>query len=301
MQGLSTGGEFGAGTTYLAEIAPPGKRGTYSSFYYITDTLGTMMAVATSFALRSLLQPGDIHAWGWRIPFILGAILGIIGFVVRRSIAESEVFMDSEKIAKPRLLDAIRLHPRASLQVFGITAGATAWFYTFGIYLPSYAKVQNEGGSRAIDIATLIAEAVFCIALPFFGAFSDRFGRRLSALLFYGIATVAAIPLFLLFTPSAAVVFAIQTLGLLIFAFYGSIAPTLMSEMFPTEVRAAGLGFPYAVAVALIGGTAPYVLELLSKNGSGIMFAVYLTALSFISFVVAWSLRDRRHDDLRNI
>lgn len=301
MQGLSTGGEFGAGTTYLAEIAPPGKRGTYSSFYYITDTLGTMMAVATSFALRSLLAPDAIHAWGWRIPFILGAILGIVGFVVRRSIAESEVFMDSEKIAKPRVLDAIRLHPRASLQVFGITAGATAWFYTFGIYLPSYAKAQNEGGSRAIDIATLIAEAVFCIALPFFGAFSDRFGRRLSALLFYGIATVAAIPLFGLFTPNAAAVFAIQTLGLLIFAFYGSIAPTLMSEMFPTEVRAAGLGFPYAVAVALIGGTAPYVLELLSKKGSGIMFAIYLAALSFVSFVVAWSLRDRRHDDLRNI
>lgn len=302
MQGLSTGGEFGAGTTYLAEIAPPGRRGTYSSFYYITDTLGTMMAVATSFALRSLLDADDLHAWGWRIPFILGAILGIVGFAARRSIAESEVFMDSsEKIAKPRVLDAIRRYPRASLQVFGITAGATAWFYTFGIYLPSYAKAQNEGESRAIDIATLITEVVFCIALPFFGAFSDRFGRRLSALLFYGIATVTAIPLFILFTPTAVVVFAIQTLGLLIFAFYGSIAPTLMSEMFPTEVRAAGLGFPYAVSVALIGGTAPYVLELLSKNGSSIMFAVYLTALSFISFTVAWSLRDRRHDDLRNI
>jgi MHS family alpha-ketoglutarate permease-like MFS transporter len=137
--------------------------------------------------------------------------------------------------------------------------------------------------------------------LPLFGRASDRFGRRLWMLLFCGVATVSAVPLMSAFTPTVGSVLLVQTLGLLVFAFYGSIAPTLMSEMFPTEVRAAGIGMPYALAVAVFGGTSPYVLEWLDDIGRRGLFSWYMAALCLVSLLVSLTLIDRRDDDLRDL
>lgn len=302
-QGLSTGGEFATNSAYLAELAPPGRRGLYSSTSYISDILGTMVAVAVSLVLRSALDERQLASWGWRVPFLLGAAIGIITFFIRRSLAETEAFTRAAETA-PRgarsLLAGLR-YPKASLQVFGITMGATVWFYVFAVYLPSYAKAGNPGIARRIDAASLAAQALFCLALPFFGWASDRFGRRRWNLIFCAVGTLAAVPLFGALKPTAGSLFLVQTVGLLVFAFYGAIAPTLMSEMFPTRVRSAGMGFPYSLSVALFGGTAPYLLQWLTKIGHKGLFPWYLTALCLLSLLTGLTLIDRRDDDLADV
>ncbi|MCP2167700.1 MFS transporter [Goodfellowiella coeruleoviolacea] len=301
-QGLSTGGELATTSSYLAELAPPHRRGLFSSALYVSDILGTMAAVATSLALRSWLSAEQLAQWGWRIPFALGAVAGVVTFLIRRAVTETSAFTEVGGAARRTpLLAGVRRHPRASLQVFGMTVGATVWFYLFAVYLPSYAKTANPGAARAIDLASLGAQALFCVVLPVFGWASDRWGRRLWMLVFCGLGALTAVPLFLVLTPSAVSLFLVQALALLVFAFYGSIAPTLMSEMFPTDVRSAGMGFPYAMAVALFGGTAPYLLEWLTEVGQRDLFAWYLAALCLVSLLTSLTLVDRRAQDLRDV
>lgn len=301
MQGLSAGGEFAAATTYLAEVAPSGKRGLYSSVFYISTALGTVAAVATSLLLNSTLTMEQLTTWGWRIPFALGAVLGLIALWIRIGLVESTVFAAVENQPKPSLLAGVRRHPKATLQVFGMTAGITCWYYVFAVYLPVNAKNDEPSLAAEIDIASIVALIIFCVALPLYGRASDRFGRRLAMLVFCGIGAVSAVPLLSAFTPTVGGVFAVQTIGMLIFAFYGSIAPTLMSEMFPTEVRAAGIGLPYALSVAVFGGTAPYVLEWLAGIDQRELFSWYIAGLCLVSFLVSLSLVDRRNDDLRDL
>jgi MFS transporter, MHS family, alpha-ketoglutarate permease len=299
LQGLSTGGEFAAASTYLAEVAPPGKRGLYSSVFYISTAVGTITAVATSLVLHSALTPEQLAAWGWRIPFAIGAVLGVIALWIRVGLAESQVFAAVENAPRASMFDGIRRYPKASLQVFGMTSGITVWYYVFAVYLPVNAKADAESSGTAIDLASIGALLVFCAVLPLFGRASDRHGRRLWMLLFCGLATVSAVPLLNLFTPTVGSVVVVQTLGLLVFAFYGAIAPTLMSEMFPTEVRAAGIGLPYALAVAVFGGTSPYLLEWLASIGQRGLFSWYVAVLCLVSLLVSLTLVDRRDDDLR--
>lgn len=298
-QGLSAGGEFAAASTYLAEVAPPGKRGLYSSAFYISTALGTIAAVLTSLLLRAALTPEQLVSWGWRLPFALGAVLGLVGLWIRMGLTESAVFAAIERAPKAPLLAGVRRYPKASLQVFGLTAGITGWYYVFAVYLPVSAKAAAPAQAGGIDAASLLALALFCLVLPLFGRASDRFGRRRWMLIFCAAGAVTAVPLLGLLAPTAPRVFLVQLLGLLVFAFYGAIAPALMSEMFPTEVRAAGIGLPYALAVAVFGGTSPYVMEWLAGIGRRGLFSWYLAALCLLSLVVSLRLVDRRNEDLR--
>jgi len=300
-QGLSTGGEFAAASTYLAEVAPPGKRGLYSSAFYISTALGTIAAVLTSFLLRAALTPEQLAAWGWRVPFALGAVLGLVGLWIRLGLEESDVYASVKNEPPVSMFAGLRRYPIASLQVFGMTVGITTWYYVFAVYLPVSAKAADPTAAGSIDVASLAALALFCLALPLFGRASDRFGRRRWMLLFCGLGTVTALPLLDSLRPTATSVFVVQLLGLLIFAFYGAIAPTLMSEMFPTEVRAAGIGLPYALAVAVFGGTAPYVLEWMADIGQRHLFSWYVAALCLASLLTSLTIVDRRHEDLRDL
>lgn len=299
-QGLSTGGEFAANSSYLAEAAPPGRRGLYSSVSYISDTFGTIAAVAVSLILRALLSEHEIAQWGWRIPFLLGAVLGIVAYFIRRSLVETAAFTsvvtNQRRISR---FEALRRYPIASLQVFGMTTGITVWFYTFAVYLPSYAKSVNPAAANRLDMVALISQALFCVVLPIFGLGSDRYGRRSFMLIFCGLAAVGGVPLFSLLSGSAVSLFVVQTVGLMVFAFYGAIAPTLMAEMFPTEVRAVGIGFPYALCVALFGGTAPYILQWLAAAKHAELYPWYMSALCVVSLLTSVSLIDRRKADLR--
>lgn len=303
-QGLSTGGEFATNSSYLAEIAPAGRRGLYSSASYISDTAGTILATVLSLLLHAVLTADQLSAWGWRLPFVVGGVLGLITLYMRLSLDESRVFLDDGVPASGRataLFAGIRRYPKATLQVFFLTTGITVWFYTFAVYLPAYAKTANPYAGASIDVAALIALVIFCAVLPLFGWASDRFGRRRSMIAFCVLAVLTSVPLFSLLRPTAGGVFIVQLIGLLIFALYGAMAPTLMAEMFGTEARSAGMGLPYAAAVALFGGTAPYLLQWLTEHGRQSWFPWYLAALCLVSLVTTLTLAERRDIDLREV
>jgi MHS family alpha-ketoglutarate permease-like MFS transporter len=298
-QGLSTGGEFAASTTYLAELAPPGRRGLYGSFFYLSGAVGTLGATGIAGLLLALQGADGLAAWGWRIPFAIGALLALYGLYLRRALDETHAYRagGARRVARPTL-EAIRRYPRESLRVVGFTIGATAAYYTFAVYLPSYATSAEGVPADGARWASLGAQLVFIAALPPLGALSDRIGRRPLLLLFAASFSLLVVPLFHLMSASPWSLFAAMSAGLLLFACYGAVAPTAMAEMFPTEVRAAGIGLPYALTVAAFGGTAPYVVEWLRAGGRGDWYPWYLAGLSLISLVVFAGARETRDRDL---
>jgi MHS family alpha-ketoglutarate permease-like MFS transporter len=286
-QGLSTGGEFAASATYLAELAPPGRRGFYGSFLYVSTALGTLAATLLSLLLLNTLGLAALTDWGWRVPFLVGALLAGYGLYLRRGLAETEAYLADRprRVAQPAW-EALRRHPRATLRVVGFTVGATTAYYTFAVYLPTYARQAHHVPATGATWASALAQVLFVIVLPLFGAWSDRIGRRPLLIVFGAGFTVLSVPLFLLMTASPWSLFGVMAVGLLVFACYGAVAPVAMAELFPTEVRTAGIGLPYALAVAAFGGTAPYLVQALSQAGHGGWFPVYLAVLCLVSLVV---------------
>jgi MHS family alpha-ketoglutarate permease-like MFS transporter len=298
-QGLSTGGELAAAATYLAELAPRARRGFYGSFLYSSSAVGTLSATLLAALLLAGLGRDSLSAWGWRIPFLIGALLGVYGLYLRRSLDETEAYLAgrSRRVARPTL-EALRRHPRASLRVVGFTVGATAAYYTFAVYLPSYAAKVHAMPAAGAQWAAIAAQVVFIAVLGPLGALSDRIGRRPLLVVFAAGYALGAVPLFFLLGASPWSLFAVMTAGLVLFACYGAVAPTAMAELFPTEVRTAGIGLPYALTVAAFGGTAPYVVEWLHENGRGTWYPWYLAALCLVSLVVYATSRETRLTDL---
>jgi MFS transporter, MHS family, alpha-ketoglutarate permease len=301
-QGLSTGGEITAMSTYVNEIAPPGRRGFYSSAIYISTTLGTLAATLLAVILRSTLTPAELQDWGWRIPFALGALLALYGWYLRRRIDETELFRSDSAapVCRPAF-EVVRRHPRATAQVIGFTIGITVVYYTFAVYLPTYAQRAHGIPANAALWAAVFAQLAFVISLPILGALSDRFGRR-PLLLTFGVGFTVLSPLFFTLIGSSAIsLFAVMAVALVLFGCCAASAPSAMLEMFPTRVRSSGIGLPYSLSVALFGGTAPYLIEYLSARGLGEWYPWYVVLLCLISTVTFVRYRETKDVDLARV
>ena len=292
LQGLSVGGEYGTSATYMSEVAVEGRKGFYASFQYVTLIGGQLLAVLTVVILQMILSDAELRAWGWRIPFFLGAVLAVIAVWLRRSLHETS---DSETRAHKdagSLSGLLKNHWRPFLMVIGFTAGGSLSFYTFTTYMQKY--LVNTAGLN-VKTASLImtgALLVFMILQPLIGALSDKIGRRASMLIFGAGVTLFTVPLLtLLKTPgSTAFTLILVVLALLITSFYTAISGVLKAEMFPAEIRALGVGLPYALANAIFGGSAEYVALLLKDSGIESSFFWYVSAMGAISFLIALGL-----------
>ncbi|MFI2611553.1 MFS transporter [Kitasatospora sp. NPDC018619] len=284
LQGLSAGGEFAASTTLLAESAGPGRRGLFSSFHYVAATAGQVLASGTAALLVLVLDDGAMHTWGWRVPFLVGALLSLLGLWVRYAAQET---LDGERPERRTgLFEGLRTQPRASLLICGITVGGTIAFYTWTTYLPTYAQVNagfDKGRSLLVGTVSLI---FFGLVQPLGGLLSDRVGRRPLLLGFAGGFAVLCVPLLHMIDDSFWSLLLVQCTGLLLLTGYTSIAAAVHAEVFPARVRAAGVGFPYSLTVALFGGTAPYVGTLLKDQGLVGAFPWYVAGLCLLSGVV---------------
>ncbi|WP_353940234.1 MFS transporter [Streptomyces sp. HUAS MG91] len=294
LQGLSVGGEFAASTTFLVESAGPGRRGLFSSFQYVSTSIGQLIASGIAALLVSVLAEGQMDGWGWRVPFLAGALLSLVGFWIRQGAQETR----TERHERPGLFDALRHHPRESLLICGITAGGTLAYYTWTSYLPTYAELNTDIDKSQALLAGTISLAFFALLQPVGGLLSDRFGRK-PLLLFFGLGfALLSVPLLHTLTGSFGSLLLTQCAGMVLLTGFTSISAAVNAEVFPARVRAAGIGFPYSLTVALFGGTAPYMGTWFKEIGHSGLFPWYVAVLCLVSSAVYLRLPESAHREL---
>jgi len=286
IQGLSVGGEYGTSATYMSEIAVKGRRGFFASFQYVTLIGGQLLASLVLIILQSFLTAQELTAWGWRIPFVLGAVAAVVALYLRSSLDETATKEDMAK-KDSGTFSALFKHWRAFCVVLAYTAGGSLSFYTFTTYMPKYlfntAHIDKVTASQ-ISTAALF---VYMIIQPFFGWLSDRIGRKANMLLYSGLGTLMVVPLMTAIgsTQNAVLSFALIMIGLVVISFYTGISGIVKAELFPTQVRALGVGLSYAIANSLFGGTAEMVALYLKQMGSESTFFWYVTVMLGIAFI----------------
>jgi MHS family alpha-ketoglutarate permease-like MFS transporter len=300
IEGLSLGGEYGASATYLSEVADAKHRGFYSSFQYVTLIGGQLTAIIVLLLLQKVfLTSEELKEWGWRIPFAIGALLAIFAAVMRRGLHETEAFVEAKKAVKPTGSIATLLrYPRELLLVVGLTAGGTAAFYTFTTYMQTFVKL-SVGLSEDQTTIVIFCTLLFATLLqPLYGALSDRIGRK-PLLIFFGVAgTLATVPILttLKETKEPLYVFLLICCAWIFVAGYTSINAIVKAELFPTNVRALGVGLPYAITVSIFGGTAPAIALSFKSLGHEDWFYYYLSGIIFLSLVIYSTMRDTKHE-----
>ena len=294
-QGLSLGGEYGTSATYLSEMASAGHRGFYSSFQYVTLISGQLLALGVQIILQITLSEHAIAVWGWRIPFVIGALGALVVLVLRLSMEESDQFLAQAKKEKGQLRELLR-YPKAVLTVMGLTLGGTIAFYTYTTYLQKFMINTTGLPKQTVTWINFAALFIFMVLQPFAGALSDKIGRKPLLFWFGGLGTVFTVPIFLALaqTKSAWVAFFLMLAGLVIVTGYTAINAIVKAEMFPTEIRALGVGLPYGLTVAVFGGTAEYVALYLKNAHHESVFFVYVAAVIFISLLVYWRMADTK-------
>jgi MFS transporter, MHS family, alpha-ketoglutarate permease len=289
IQGFSAGGEFQGSSVYLVEHAPAHRRAFAGSGQMVSIGLALLVATATSALTTGLIAQPALGVWGWRIPFFIGAALALYGVWLRARLPETPSFEKIEhrqEIDRHPLRDAFRRYPRECLYVFILQVG-TVQFYTWTVFLPSYA---HQAGGLPLSqgfIGGTIATAVYCVAVPVFAALSDRIGRKpllyaaLAGFLLFAWPMLSALRhagfgLFLL----------IDIVGILFISMSNAILPPLLCELFPTQVRTSGIGVPYAICSAIFGGTAPLVAAWFLQHGFDNGMALYIMAICLVSLIV---------------
>lgn len=294
LQGLSLGGEYGTSATYLSEMASSGRRGFYSSFQYVTLVAGQMVALGVQIVLQQLLSEPDMKAWGWRIPFIIGAMGAVAVLWLRRTMDESEQFANikSQKRESAGTVRALMKHPKAVLTVVGLTLGGTVAFYTYTTYLQKF-MVNTVGlPKEVVSWINFVALLIFVVLQPIAGLLSDKIGRRPLLMAFGILGTLLTAPIFFFMekTSEPIVAFLLMMVGLIIVTGYTSINAIVKAELFPTEIRALGVGLPYALTVAIFGGTAEFIALWLKSIGMESLFYFYVAGCIAISFITYWRM-----------
>ncbi len=295
LQGLSVGGEYGTSATYLSEMASKERRGFFSSFQYVTLISGQLIALAVLIVLQQTLTTEQLYAWGWRVPFVIGALCAVVALYLRRGMEETASFTKKEK-AKESLMRTLLRHPKELMTVVGLTMGGTLAFYTYTTYMQKY--LVNTVGMSISDSTTISAATLFlfmCLQ-PVIGGLSDKIGRRPILIAFGVLGTLFTVPIL-------STLHTIQTwwgafflimAALIIVSGYTSINAVVKAELFPTEIRALGVGLPYALTVSIFGGTAEYVALWFKSAGMESGFYWYVTACIACSLLVYATMKDTK-------
>ncbi|MNO42024.1 Alpha-ketoglutarate permease [compost metagenome] len=295
LQGLSVGGEYGTSATYLSEMASKERRGFFSSFQYVTLISGQLIALAVLIILQQTLTTEQLYAWGWRVPFVIGALCAVVALYLRRGMEETTSFTKKEK-AKESLMRTLMRHPKELMTVVGLTMGGTLAFYTYTTYMQKY--LVNTVGMSITDSTTISAATLFlfmCLQ-PLVGGLSDKIGRRPILIAFGVLGTLFTVPILstLHTVQSWWGAFFLIMAALIIVSGYTSINAVVKAELFPTEIRALGVGLPYALTVSIFGGTAEYVALWFKSNGMETGFYWYVTGCIACSLLVYATMKDTK-------
>jgi len=298
IQGLSVGGEYGTSATYLSEMATQKRRGFYSSFQYVTLIMGQLFALGVLVILqRAFLTEEQLHSWGWRIPFAIGAVLAISVMYLRRSLQESVTLTSNNNEKESRgTLKALAAHPKAVFTVIGLTMGGTLAFYTFTTYMQKFLVITSGFSKSDATLISTLTLVVFMLLQPVFGSLSDRIGRKPLLIAFGILGAGATVPILttLSHTNNFWVAFALIMTALIIVSGYTSINAVVKAELFPANIRALGVGFPYGIAVSLFGGTAEPIALLFKDKGHQEWFYWYVTGCILVSLAIYVLMKDTK-------
>ena len=303
VQGIGLGGEWGGAVLMAVEYAPPGKRGLYGSLAQMGSPAGLLLATGV-FGAVSLLPEEQFLAWGWRIPFLLSALLIAVGLFVRLTVAETPAFTrakEAEAQEKMPILEVIRSYPKSLLLAFGAFAVSNGAFYVFVTYMASYGTVQLGVSSDTMLVGAVLFAVGEFVAIPLFAALSDRVGRRPVFIASAAFTMLYAFPAFWLVgtTVPALIWLAVGLGGVCVGALYG-IMGAFASELFGTEVRYSGASLGYQLSAAIAGGLTPFVATAMVAAAGGGYWPVpaYLAALGLISLLSMYLASETYRSDL---
>lgn len=305
LQGLSVGGEYAASATYLTEASAPHRRGFASSFQYVSMTAGQLIGLGLLIILQRTMSETALHGWGWRIPFVVGALGAAVVFYLRRSMLETEVYAKSGAAEQEDrgTLKALWRHRREAFLVMALTMGGTVAYYTYTTYLTKFLAKSAGMEKSTASLVSFCALFVFMCIQPLAGLLSDRIGRRPLLITFALGSTFLTVPIMTMLRHAGTFwpAFGLALLALVVVTGYTSINACVKAELFPTGIRALGVALPYAIANALFGGTAEYVALWFKKAGVESGFYWYVAGCAAVSLVVYLTMRETRDIDLGRV
>ena len=309
VQGFSASGEYAGASAFLAEYAPEGKRGFYTSIVPASTAAGLLFGAVFVAALHEWMSVETLHEWGWRLPFLLAAPFGLVGRYIRMSLQDSPKFLEMEQRLEAKecathapIRELLTVHRRSVMIGIGATCLNAVAFYLLLSYMPTYLSMEMGMSERDSFIASTVSLATYIGLIFLMGKLSDRFGRKtmlvMASVLFLGL----TFPLFsLLGNSSLIVILMIQIAFGAILAMNDGTLPCFLAEIFPTRVRYSGFAFSFNIANALFGGTAPFIATwLIHMTGNKMAPAWYLLAAAAVALVAMLASRETAHKALQD-
>ncbi|MGH3469643.1 MAG: MFS transporter, partial [Thermocrispum sp.] len=290
VQGFSASGEYAGASSFLVEYAPEGRRGVYAAVVPASTAAGLLVGSLLAALLTGVLDDAQMHAWGWRLPFLLAAPMGLIGRYIRYRLEDTPVFRALEReddVTSTPVLDMLRNHGRLVLLALGAALLNAVAFYVLLSYMPTYLSEELGFGVTESFVATTVSLATYIGFIFLTGLASDRWGRRPMLILASLLFMLGVVPAFALLDGAGFLLVLVVQVGLgAMLTLNDGTLPSFLAEMFPTRVRYSGFAVSFNLANAIFGGTAPFVATLLiSRTGSNLAPAWYLVAAAAVSLV----------------
>ncbi|MGW7535475.1 MFS transporter [Amycolatopsis sp. NPDC054798] len=290
-QGMGHGGESSASYAYVAEIAPRERRGLWSSSVFLSVSAGTLLATGLGAVLTAVLTAQQLAAWGWRVPFLVGGVLGLFALYLRRNAEESDVFKQAP--ANPRPWPRARLFG-AGVRIVAISAAIGVMYYSWIVFGVGNAVSRHGMSATAAFAAGFLAQSAVLALLPWWGKLSDRIGRKPVVLVFALGSAVLAFPITAVVTDQGWTLFVSEFAAAFLWAAVAAVYPAVVSEMLPTASRGTGIGIASSLSNAVFGGTAPYLGELFDTWRLSWVFTCYIVVLCLIAALAAATMKETR-------